>query len=485
MGNRLIQIRPILFALGLMVCLMALAMALPAALDFADDSPTWRAFAVSSLFSLFVGVLMMMFAYEQRAVRVGVREGFLLTASCWALLSAFAALPFLGINLPYTDAYFETMSGLTTTGSTVITKLENLPRGILLWRALLQGIGGLGIIVVAILILPFLRIGGMQLFQTESSDRSEKVVPRAFELVAAIAGLFGSLTLACTVVYMLLGMTPFDAICHALSTISTGGFSTHDDSFAFFASPALDWAATFFMLTGALPFVVYIKVLRGDRLALWRDTQVRGLIVFLVAVCLIMATWLTLVKGMAAADALRVGSFNVVSIVTTTGFALGDFGTWGPFAVGIFFLLMFVGGCSGSTSGGIKIYRLQVASLLTRSHLLHLISPSRIVTLMYNGRRLPDDVPFSVVAFLAIYMATIGIFTVILAAMGLDLVTALSSATTAVSNVGPGLGEIVGPSGNFAGLPPAAKWVLSFAMLLGRLELFTVLVLFRREFWQS
>ena len=485
MGNRLIQIRPILFALGLMVCLMALAMTLPAALDFADDSPTWRAFAVSSLFSLFVGVLMMMFAYEQRTVRVGVREGFLLTASCWALLSAFAALPFLGIGLPFTDAYFETMSGLTTTGATVITKLENLPRGILLWRALLQGIGGLGIIVVAILILPFLRIGGMQLFQTESSDRSEKVVPRAFELVAAIAGVFSALVFVCMIVYMLLGMTPFDAICHALATISTGGFSTHDDSFGFFASPALDWAGSFFMLSGALPFVVYIKVLRGDRSALWQDTQVRGLIVFLVAVCLILAVWLALVKGVTFVEALRDATFNVVSIVTTTGFANEDYGKWGPFAVGIFFLLMFVGGCSGSTTGGIKIYRLQVASLLTRSHLLHLISPSRIVTLIYNGRRLPDDVPFSVIAFLAIYMATIGIFTVVLAAMGLDLVTALSSATTAMGNVGPGLGDIVGPAGNFAGLPAGAKWVLSFAMLLGRLELFTVLVLFRREFWQS
>ncbi len=485
MGNRLIQIRPILFALGLMVCLMALAMTLPAALDLADGSPTWRAFAVSSLFSLFVGVLMMMFAYEQRTSRVGIREGFLLTASCWALLSAFAALPFLGIGLPYTDAYFETMSGLTTTGSTVITKLDGQPRGILLWRALLQGIGGLGIIVVAILILPFLRIGGMQLFQTESSDRSEKVVPRAFELVAAISGVFGFLTLACTIVYMLLGMTPFDAICHALATISTGGFSTHDDSFGFFASPALDWAAAFFMMSGALPFVVYIKFLRGDRSALWRDTQVRGFIMFILVVCLIMATWLSLVRGSTFGESLRDATFNVVSVVTTTGFANEDYGLWGPFAVGIFFLLMFVGGCSGSTTGGIKIYRLQVASLLTRSHLLHLISPSRIVTLMYNGRRLPDDVPFSVVAFLAIYMATIGIFTVILAAMGLDLVTALSSATTAMSNVGPGLGEIVGPAGNFAGLPPAAKWVLSFAMLLGRLELFTVLVLFRPEFWRS
>jgi trk system potassium uptake protein TrkH len=325
----------------------------------------------------------------------------------------------------------------------------------------------------------------MQLFQTESSDRSEKVVPRAFELVAAIAGVFSALVFVCMIVFMLLGMTPFDAICHALATISTGGFSTHDDSFGFFASPALDWAGSFFMLSGALPFVVYIKVLRGDRSALWQDTQVRGLIVFLVTVCLILAVWLALVKGVSFGEALRDATFNVVSVVTTTGFVNEDYGKWGPFAVGIFFLLMFVGGCSGSTSGGIKIYRLQVASLLTRSHLLHLISPSRIVTLVYNGRRLPDDVPFSVIAFLAIYMATIGIFTVVLAAMGLDLVTALSSATTAMGNVGPGLGDIVGPAGNFAGLPPGAKWVLSFAMLLGRLELFTVLVLFRPEFWRS
>jgi len=485
MGNRLIQIRPILFALGLMVCLMALAMALPTALDFADGSPTWRTFAISSLFSLFVGVLMMMFAYEQRTVRVGVREGFLLTTSCWALLSAFAALPFLGIGLPYTDAYFESMSGLTTTGATVITKLDGQPRGILLWRALLNAIGGMGIIVVAILILPFLRIGGMQLFQTESSDRSEKVVPRAYELVAAISGIYAALTLTCTIVYMLLGMTPFDAICHALATTSTGGFSTHDDSFAFFASPALDWAGAFFMLSGALPFVVYIKVLRGDRLALWRDTQVRGFLLFILIVVLIMAAWLSIARGATIGEALRDATFNVVSVVTTTGFVNEDYGLWGPFAVGIFFLLMFIGGCSGSTTGGIKIYRLQVASLLTRSHLLHLISPSRIVTLVYNGRRLPDDVPFSVVAFLAIYMATIGVFTVILTAMGLDLITALSSAATAVSNVGPGLGDIVGPAGNFSGLPPTAKWVLSFAMLLGRLELFTVLVLFRPEFWRS
>ena len=481
----MIQFRPILLALGLMVCLTAVAMLVPMAVDYADSHSSWLIFAVSALVTLFIGVLMVLFAYDRRPVRAGLREAFLLTTLCWTLVSAFAAIPFVGLGLPAADAFFEAVSALTTTGATVITNLDGQPRGILLWRALLQGIGGLGIIVVAILILPFLRIGGMQLFQTESSDRSEKVVPRAYELVSAISGIFAGLLVACAVIFMLLGMAPFDAICHALATVSTGGFSTYDTGFGHFDSPALDGAAIVFMISGALPFVVYIKFMRGDRLALWRDSQVRGLLGLLLIVSLIMALWLALVRGVPFGQSLRLAAFNVVSVVTTTGFANADYAAWGPFAVGVFFILLFVGGCSGSTAGGIKIYRLQVASLLTRSHLLHLISPHRIVTLLYNGRRLPEDVPFSVVAFLALYMTTIGIFTVILAAMGLDLVTALSSAATAVSNVGPGLGQIVGPAGTFTDLPAGAKWVLSFAMLLGRLELFTVLVLFRPEFWRS
>ena len=481
----MIQFRPILLALGLMVCFVAVAMLIPMAVDYADGHSSAHVFALSALITLFVGVLMVLFAHDRRPVRAGLREGFLLTTLSWTLVSAFAAIPFIGLGLSAADAYFESVSALTATGATVIVKLDSQPRGILLWRALLQGIGGIGIIVFAILVLPFLRIGGMQLFQTESSDRSEKVVPRAFHLVSGICGIFGLLLVACTMTYLMLGMTPFDAICHALATVSTGGFSTHDASFGHFNSPALDWAAVLFMISGALPFVVYIKALRGDTEALWRDAQVRGLLKLLVVASLGLAVYLALTRDVGFADAVRLATFNVVSIVTTTGFVNTDYTTWGPFAIGVFFLLIFVGGCSGSTSGGIKIYRLQVAWLLTRAHLQHLISPNRIVTLLYNGRRLPEDVPFSVVAFLALYMATIGVFTVVLAAMGLDLLTALSSAATAVSNVGPGLGDIVGPAGTFATLPMGAKWVLSFAMLLGRLELFTVLVLFRPEFWRS
>ncbi|MCH9764887.1 MAG: potassium transporter TrkH, partial [Alphaproteobacteria bacterium] len=277
----------------------------------------------------------------------------------------------------------------------------------------------------------------------------------------------------------------FDAICHALTTVSTAGFSTHDASFGFFQNPALEWVCIFFMICGALPFVVYIKAMRGQAGAVWGDTQVRGFIAFLIAIWAIVTFWLIATREIGTLDALRAAAFNVTSIVTTTGYATEDFTKWGTFAVGLFFILFFFGGCSGSTTGGIKIYRLQVAGMLTRSHFLHLISPNRIVTLVYSGRRLPDDVPFSVVAFLAIYMATVGVFTVVLSAMGLDFVTALSAATQAVGNVGPGLGEHIGPGGSFSSIPLAAKWVLAGAMLLGRLELFTVLVLLRPEFWRS
>lgn len=481
----MIKIRPILLAIGLMLCMIAAAMMVPAAVDVADRNDGWRAFFASAVFTFFIGGLLVLVCYDDQPVRLGVKDGFLLTSLSWLAIAAFSAIPFAGLGLSYTDAFFESMSGLTTTGSTVLVGLDNLPRGILLWRALLQGLGGLGIVVTAIIMLPFLRVGGMQLFQTESSDRSEKIMPRAMELVLATAAIYGLLIVVCTVTFIVLGMTVFDAICHALTTLSTGGLSTHDESFGFFKSPSLEWAAIVFMILGALPFVVLIKTVRGSYGALWRDYQVRGLIGFLVIVSTILAMWLAATREIGVDDAFRLAAFNVVSIVTTTGFSSGYYDQWGAFAVGLFFLLMFVGGCSGSTSGGIKIYRLQVAGLLTRSHFLHLISPNRVVTLVYNERRLPADVPFSVVAFLAIYMTTVGVFTVMLSAMGLDLVTALSAAAQAVGNVGPGLGPQVGPEGNFSGLPMAAKWLLATAMLLGRLELFTLLVLLRPEFWRS
>lgn len=476
--------RPILYVVGLLLGILAGALLVPALVDLAHRNESWTVFAISSVFTFIVAALLIIAAWDDRTVRLSIRDGFLLTTLSWLVLCAFAAVPFTLLGLSYTDSFFETMSGLTTTGSTVLVGLDKLPQGILAWRAILNGIGGLGFIVMAIIVLPYLRIGGMQLFQTESSDKSEKVVPRAIELMSAIAGVYVLLIGLCSLTYLMLGMTLFDAVCHALASIATGGFSTHDDSFGFFKSPAIEWAGAFFMMTGALPFVLIIRAIRGEPAALYRDQQVRGFIGFLVGVSLVLGLWLSLTKNIPFLDAVRLTSFNVVSIVTTTGFASEDYTKWGPLAIGVFLLLTFVGGCSGSTAGAIKIYRLQIAGILARNHFTRLTSPNQIVSLTYNGRRLPDDVPFSVVAFLTIYIMSVGLFTLLLCALGLDLVTALSSSAQAISNVGPGLGDIVGPSGNFATLPAAAKWLLSFAMLLGRLELFTVLVLLRPEFWK-
>lgn len=480
----MIQFRPIVLTLGILLCVLAASMLLPGFVAGFDGTRDWPVFLASASFTLFAGGLMVAVGYGHPPTRLGLREGFVLTALSWIVVTAFAAVPFTGLGLTYTDAYFEAMSGLTTTGSSVLAGLDKLPHGILLWRALLHGIGGLGIIVMAILIMPFLRIGGMQLFQMESSDRSEKVLPRAAELMTAITTVYGGLIGLCLLVYVVLGMSWFDAICHSLATISTGGFSTHDASFGFFASPSLDVACTIFMALGAFPFVVLIKAWHGDMLALARDAQIRGFVMFLAIISVILALWLFTTRDIGLLTALRMSAFNVTSVVTTTGFASTDYSLWGPLAVGMFFLLTFVGGCTGSTAGAIKIYRLQMASMLTRGYLLNLISPHRVQSLVYNGRRVPDDVPFAVIAFLALYLATVGVVTVILTAMNLDFVTSLTSAATALGNVGPGLGEIVGPAGNFSTLPTAAKWVLSTTMLLGRLELFTILVLFRPEFWR-
>jgi len=459
-------------------------MAVPAVVDAADGNDHWRVFFASAIFTLFIGGLMVLASMSRERFRIGVKEGFVLTTSSWVITAAFAAVPFIGVGLSYTDSFYESMSGLTTTGSTVIVGLDKLPRGLLLWRALLQGIGGFGIVITAIIILPFLRVGGMQLFQAERPDQSEKILPRAGELVTAAAAVYTMLLIACTAVYATLGMTLFDAVCHALTTVSTAGFSTHDQGFGFFASHSLEVAAIVFMILGALPFVILIRMMHGDLKAPWRDAQVRGLLTFLAVVTALMTFWFVSTRDVAFLDALRLASFHVTSVVTTTGFSSSDYTQWGTFSFGMFFMLMFVGGCSGSTAGAIKIYRLQVAGILTRAYLLHLISPNRVVTLVYNGRRLPEDVPFSIIAFLAIYMATIGIFTVVLAAFGLDFVTALSASAGAVGTLGVGLGDVVGPSGSYSALPAAAKWALSFAMLLGRLELFTVLVLFRPDFWR-
>lgn len=478
------RISSIVYVVGMLWCGLAALMLLPVLIDiFTEDSFAFG-FLESGLVTLALGGLLGIVARPRDGITLGLREAFVLTTLAWVTLPAAAALPFLFYGINFVDGYFEAMSAITTTGSTVLVGLDTADRGLLFWRALLQWGGGVGIILMAIMLLPFLRVGGMQLFRTESSDQLEKAVPRAVQFGGWIFSVYAGFTALSAITYKALGMSDFDAICHAMTTLSTGGYSTHDASFGYFEEPALHWAASFFMMAGALPFAAYVHALRGRVDAFYNDPQVRGFLFMVLMVCTAFTLWLWLVREDDLSTAARLVVFNVVSVVTTTGYATQDYQLWGPFAVTAFLFLMFMGGCAGSTAGAVKIYRIQILALTLIGQIRRLSSVHRVYVPRYGGQRLPADVPVAVLAFISAYIIVIALGSLLLALTGLDMVTSLTATITALTNVGPGLGNIVGPSGNFASLPDAAKWMLSIAMMLGRLELFTVLVLLDPEFWK-
>lgn len=411
---------------------------------------------------------------------------FVLTAASWVSITGFACLPLvLGApQLSITNAVFESVSAITTTGSTVLVGIEDLSDGLKLWRGLMQWLGGIGIIVMGIAILPFLKVGGMRLFHTESSDWSDKVMPRTGGIAKATLGVYVGLTLLAMVSYWAGGMLPLDAIVHGMTSLATGGFANSDASFGAYADqPWLLWMSSGFMLSGALPFVLYIRFIRSSRSALWKDQQIRGLLKLLLTAILILSAW-RFFQGDDWFVSLTHVTFNVISVVTTTGYASDDYTLWGSLPIAAFFYLTFVGGCSGSTSGGMKIFRFQIAMLMLRNQLRYLIHANGVFTTRYNQQPVTSDISRSVVAFSFFFFITIAALALGLSALGLDLVTALSGAATAVANVGPGLGDTIGPAGNFATLPDAAKWLLCIGMLMGRLEILTVVVLLTPMFWR-
>jgi len=478
--------RPIFQVIGWLLTTLAVGMCIPAGADAIVGNPDWQVFAISAAVTLFIGVAMVLACHSTR-FKITVRQAFVMTALSWLFVTVFAALPFVfsELELSYTDAFFEAMSGVTTTGSTVITGLDTAPPGILLWRALLQWFGGIGIIVMALAILPLLRVGGMQLFRMESSEQSEKAMPRVAQLVTAIAGIYLGLTAVWTVLYWVAGMTGFEAVAHAMTTIATGGFSTSDASLGYFNSVAIDMIATLGMVVGSLPFLLFLRTMQGDLQALTRDSQVRWFLGIAGTAVITASMFLWLDSGFDPLSALRYGAFNVISIISGTGYATSDYWLWGGFAGPIFFYVMFIGGCAGSTTCGIKIFRFQVLWAATRTQFHHLVQPHGVFIPYYNNRPIPDEVITSVLSFFFVFGVCFAILAVSLGMLGLDFVTAVSSAATAIANVGPALGPVVGPAGTFAPLPDAAKWLMAAGMLLGRLELFAVLVLFSRAFWRG
>ena len=479
------SLRTLAFINGIFLITLAVSMLVPVGtLLVFEQTRGINAFLWSSLITFVAGIALVARGRPQEG-QLRPRDMYMLTVSSWVMVSIFAALPFIfAEHASITDAYFESMSGITATGATIFTGLDSLSPGLLIWRSLLHWLGGIGFIAMAVAILPMLRIGGMRLFQTESSDRSDKVMPRshmvAKYMVVAYVGLSGLAVLG----FWLAGMGAFDAVNHAMSAIATGGFSTSDASLGKWQQPAVHWVAVVVMILGSLPFVLYVATLRGNYRALLRDEQVRGFIKVLLISWLALASWYTLTTELHWLEALRHVAVNITSVMTTTGFALGDYHLWGPFASMIFFYLGFVGGCSGSTAGGLKIFRFQVAYILLKANLKQLVHPRAVIKQNYNRHRLDEDIARSILAFSFFFTITIAVLALALAMCGLDWITALTGAAATVSGVGPGMGPIIGPAGNYAGLPEIAKWLLTIGMLLGRLEILTVLVLLFPAFWR-
>ena len=481
------DLRPVFFVVGLMIAALGVAMFAPMIVDLAYGDRSWRAFGVSGVLTSLLGTALALATYTPHP-DMRARGAFLLTVLSWIALSAFSSLPFMmePLTLSLTDALFEATSGISTTGSTILTGLDDMPHGILLWRAILQWIGGVGIVVTAMAVLPMLKIGGMQLFRLESSDMGEKVLPKAASLAAGIGGIYVVLTLMCAFGYMATGMSGFDATCHAMTTLATGGYSTSDASMGGFMDDGADLVCIAFMLAGGLPFGVYLLIAtRGDWRAPFRDSQVRAFITIVVALIIMVTMYLWLNSEMTNSRALRLSAFNVVSIVTGTGYATADYNSWGTFAVSAFFVFMFIGGCAGSTACSIKIFRYQVALEGLRAYLFKMPRQHAVSPLRYGGKALPEAILFSVMSYFFLFFMTFAVVAIALSVIGLDPITAWSGAGSAVANVGPGLGDIIGPSGTYQSLPNEAKWILMSAMIVGRLEIVTALVVMTPAFWRS
>ena len=482
-----------LYVIGLLVAALGASMAFPLAADLIRGDEHAYVFLESAVFTFLTGGLIALSCANAVRRRLSIQQLFFVTSGVWAALPVFAAIPLMigASDLDFTDAYFEAMSGLTTTGSTVIVGIETLPAGILLWRGMLQWFGGIGIIVVAMAFLPELKVGGMQIFRSESFDTFGKVLPRAGEIAARITWIYAVMTVACALTYMACGMSSFDGIVHSMTTISTGGLANSDASFGAFP-PAAQWAGTVFMWLAALPFVRYVQLVGGHGRPLLTDSQIRGFFVTVMALCAGLSVWrlrgfvVDTDEPLRSVEAvLRETFFNTTSIMTGTGYSRTNYALRGAFPVAVIFFAGLIGGCAGSTTCSAKIFRYQILFSAIRAQVRRIHQPSGVFQPRYDGRPVGEDVLSSVMSFFVLFLATIGVLSICLGATGLDLVTSLSGAVAAVANIGPGLGDIIGPAGSFRQLPDAAKWMLSAGMLIGRLEVLVVLALLVPAFWRS
>ena len=478
--------KTVFFAIGVLLVILGAFMLIPFFVQFIYDEKN-NTFLLSALVTAFIGTLLVLTNLEENK-KLNLQQAFLLTTLSWLGIAIFGCLPFLlsNLNLSLVDAFFESMSGITTTGSTIITNLDDAPKSILIWRAILQWLGGIGVIVMAITILPLLNIGGMQLFRMESSDTAEKILPKTREITLIISIIYLALTFTCGISYWAVGMNIFDSIAHSMTTIATGGFSTYSGSIGHFQNPRIEIIAIIFIVLGSIPFIAYLKFVKGDKKIFLKDAQIKGLIYILIISILLMFLYLMLSnKEYSFSENLRISTFNVVSVLSGTGYVTADFSSWGNFPLIFFLFLMFIGGCAGSTTCGIKIFRFQILGHFIINQIKKLVYPHGVFSIKYNNEKINDTFIYSIITFIFLYFFIFFILAALLSVNGLDFITAISGSASAIANVGPGLGNVIGPNGNFSDLPNFSKLSLSLGMLLGRLELFAVLVLFFPSFWKN
>ena len=478
--------KTVFFLIGVLLIVLGASMLAPYFLQIMFDEES-HSFIASSFVTIFIGTLFVL-ANLEKEFKLNLKQTFLFSSLAWFSVACFGSLPFLLSTQEFTlsEAFFESMSGITTTGATIISNLDETPKSILLWRAIMQWLGGIGIVVMAITILPLLKVGGMQLFKMEGPDTTEKILPRTIEVAAIIISTYVILTFLCSFFYWIFGMSFFDSISHAMTTIATGGFSTHNESIGFFKNPNIEIIASVFIILGSIPFISYLKFIQGNKKVFFQDVQIRGLIYLLLISITIMFFYLIFINYESNVfEKIRISSFNVISILSGTGYVTDDFGLWGKFSLIFFLFLMFIGGCAGSTACGIKIFRLQMLLLFLKNQIKKIVSPNCVILIKYNNHRISDEFIKSVIIFIFTFLFIFLIIAMLLSISGLDFITSISGAASSISNVGPGLGDLIGPNGNYKNIPDLSKWILSAGMLLGRLELFAVLVLFFPSFWRN
>lgn len=478
-------VRAAAYVASIFAIYVAAAMLVPAFVDIYYGNDDWSVFLTSALTTGGLALASALATHTREPV-LSTRFAFLVVTVLWATVGLVGAVPFYAssLRLDFASSVFESVSAITTTGSTVISGLDSAPPGILMWRSVLQWIGGIGVIALGLFLLPILKVGGFSYLRIESSDIEDKPFSRLTTLSQALLAVYFGLTVLCAVAYVAAGMGLFDAINHAMTTIATGGFSTHDASIGHYEGYAIRWVGTVFMLLSALPFSILILMMVRGRLDAVRDPQIRLFMTYVGIFVFLAALERTLGAHVPFGEALTAAAFNFVSIITTAGFASEDYTLWGPLAVTLAFLATFVGGCSGSTAGGIKAYRFLIMGRMILNGLHMLVYPNAIKSVPYGNRIVDAQMQRSVTLFIFAFLFVWALASALLAAGGLEITTSITASLTALTNVGPGLGPIIGPAGNFAPLSDYAKWILTVTMLLGRLEILAVLVLLLPSFWR-